>query len=238
MHLDLNQFRITEEELEQLITLDVSDYLAITAARVIFFKDFSSFISLLMTEILVTGLTVILLVPICLIAQRNISAIPITPAETLPLILVLSLLVLTVVFVWNIYFWKHAVHLKPMAQTISQVEKFNDVIDAIHLADQLALAQSTYPPENTFENRRELLKALKTIRSSLVQALKAMQCLKANQIQHQASIERRYEILVNLDHNLKTLMTLGNNPGLNDYSQLLNKALQIGISVHRELRNI
>lgn len=242
MNIELERLRITAAELEPLLDLDVSESLAITASRAVFFKHFPACISLLLTEVFIVGLTVIFLIPISLVAQKKFAVLPQTPTEAIPLILLLSFIVSLVMVVWNLYLWKLATRLKPLAQVLSEVEKFNEVLDAIRLTDRLGSVQSSHQLSDGKTavtgiipaHREELIKALTVIRSSLIHSLKAFQEFNRTQTQ----IERRYEILVNLDQNLTALMTFDPNSSLSDYSQLLNEALQIGLSVHRELRNL
>lgn len=51
-------------------------------------------------------------------------------------------------------------------------------------------------------------------------------------------LARRYDLIINIENNLMTLITLEVNNQANEYRQLLNEALQIGLIVHKEVQKI
>lgn len=83
-------------------------------------------------------------------------------------------------------------------------------------------------------NREEVLAALRLTRESLVCALITEKILR----KHQRFIARRQEMFLSIERNLTALQALQLNNTANEYGQLLNQALQIGASVHQEMRQL
>lgn len=55
---------------------------------------------------------------------------------------------------------------------------------------------------------------------------------------HQKFITRRQELFTNIETNLAILQTLQIDGQATEYGQLLNQALQIGLSVRREIEQL
>jgi hypothetical protein len=51
-------------------------------------------------------------------------------------------------------------------------------------------------------------------------------------------IDRRYELFANIESNLAALMALDVSDRASEYGRLLNEALEIGMSVHKEVRKL
>jgi hypothetical protein len=83
-------------------------------------------------------------------------------------------------------------------------------------------------------DREEVLRALTATRESLINALLTEKILR----KHQRLMTRRQELFTNIETNLATLQTLQVDSQANEYGQLLNEALQIGLSIRSELEQI
>ncbi len=81
-------------------------------------------------------------------------------------------------------------------------------------------------------NREKTLEALSIVRNSLICGLTTEKILR----EHKGFLSRRNELLANIEINLVTLQTLDLQNQANDYAKLLNQALEIGVSVHREVQ--
>lgn len=51
-------------------------------------------------------------------------------------------------------------------------------------------------------------------------------------------IARRYEVFAYLENNFTSLMALDSSNKAGEYGRLLNESLQIGMSVHKEVRKL
>ncbi|MBD0304078.1 MAG: hypothetical protein ICV85_18510 [Tolypothrix sp. T3-bin4] len=54
--------------------------------------------------------------------------------------------------------------------------------------------------------------------------------------ENQGLLARRYDLFTNIENNLASLKTLEVKERANEYTELLNEALQIGMSVHQEVQ--
>ena len=239
MQPDLEELRIKEQEIEELSGINLSDILMGNLYRFSVIRDGligkkrrdrQKLASLIVNEVLIFGLTLIISLPITLLTTKNTASAPDTQAffQFLQLTLVLSM-VLTIG--WNIYMWWKAKPLAALANLAEEVEKYNEVIKALDIIDKLTAVGNL--PINLI-NREEAIKALNVTRDSLICALKTERILRENQ----EFIGRHYELFVNIENNLSALMAFDINNQASEYGRLLNEALEIGMSVHKELRKL
>ncbi|MDF5732714.1 MAG: hypothetical protein PUP92_33175 [Rhizonema sp. PD38] len=111
---------------------------------------------------------------------------------------------------------------------LSDVERYNAVIKAIDINDQIEAAGN---PEVTVKQRQKVIEALKLTRSDLVRALKTERILREN----------KKFIISNTDlftNNLATLASMQVTEQATEHGQLLNEALQIALDVQLEMRRL
>ncbi|MDF0554244.1 hypothetical protein [Kamptonema sp. UHCC 0994] len=239
MQQDLEELRITEKELEELSSVTLSDVLMGNLYRTSVLRESligkkrrgrQQLASLIFNEVLIFGLTLIISVPITLLVTKNTASVPDTQAffQFLQLTLVLSIFLSCA---WNIYMWLKAKPLAALANLADEVEKYNEVIQAVDIIDKLTAVGNL--PVNLI-NRKDAVKALNVTRDSLICALRSERILRENQ----EFIGRRYELFVNIENNLTALMAFDVNNQASEYGRLLNEALEIGMSVHKEVRKL
>ena len=86
----------------------------------------------------------------------------------------------------------------------------------------------------------ELKTALNLTKNSLLKSIELETFLDHHQIKSNyasVSFKNRYQLLANLEHNLINL-SLPETDSHQEYQQLLNEAVNIGLSVHQEMRKI
>jgi NACalpha-BTF3-like transcription factor len=109
-----------------------------------------------------------------------------------------------------------------------EVERFNNLIKAIDVNDQLEEAGNKGMDLN---NRNKIIEALELARKDLVRALKTEKILRDNK-----------DIIINnpdlFANNLSNLQALQINDKATEYGQLLNQALQIAVEVQEEMRKL
>ncbi|CBN56092.1 MULTISPECIES: hypothetical protein [Kamptonema] len=239
MQPDLEELRITEKEVEELSGVTLSDVVMGNLYRTSVLRESligkkrrnrQQLASFIFNEVLIFGLTLIFSVPITLLIAKNTTSVPDTQAffQFLQLTLVLSILLSCG---WNIYMWLKAKPLAALANLADEVEKYNEVIKAVDIIDKLTAVGNL--PLNLI-NRDDAIKALNVTRDSLICALRTEKILRDNQ----EFIGRRYELFVNIENNLTALMAFDVNNQASEYGRLLNEALEIGMSVHKEVRKL
>jgi hypothetical protein len=83
-------------------------------------------------------------------------------------------------------------------------------------------------------NRQQAIEALTIARSSLVCGLMTEKILRQNR----SLLARRADLMNNIEANLASLRALEVNNQANEYVELLNEALKIGMSVQQEVQQL
>ncbi|MEP6516225.1 hypothetical protein [Microcoleus vaginatus] len=228
---DLEQLKIPEKELEDLSGIALSDGFAADFYRPAALRDGKKLFSLLVNELLIFCVTLVVSLPVALLANKhNVGSF--SDAEIFVRVLQLTLgLSLAITVAWNISKWVKAKPLATLAGLLDEVEKYHEVIQALDIIDRLTDAGNL---QAHLINRGEAIEALKITRESLVCALKTERILRENQ----QFIGRRYELFANIESNLAALMAVDVSDRATEYGRLLNEALEIGMSVHKEVRKL
>ena len=226
----LDELIIPEKELEDLSGIALSDGFAADFYRPAALRDTKKLFSLLLNELLIFCVTLVVSLPVALLANQH--QVGFSDAEIFVRVLQITLgLSLAITFAWNVYKWVKAKPLQTLAGLLDEVEKYHEVIKALDIIDRLTAAGNL---QANLINRGDAIEALKITRESLVCALKTERILRENQ----KFIGRRYELFANIENNLAALMALDVSDRATEYGQLLNEALEIGMSVHKEVRKL
>ncbi|MEG4585737.1 hypothetical protein QUA54_11050 [Microcoleus sp. MOSTC5] len=228
---DLDELTIPERELEDLSGIALSDGFAADFYRSAALLNGKKLFSLLLNELLIFCVTLVVSLPVALLAnQHNVGSF--SDAEIFVRVLQITLgLSLAITVAWNIYKWIKAKPLATLAGLLDEVEKYHEVIQALDIIDRLTAAGNL---QANLINRGDAIQALKITRESLVCALKTERILRENQ----QFIGRRYELFANIESNLAALMAVDVSDRATEYGRLLNEALEIGMSVHKEVRKL
>ena len=227
---DLDELIIPEKELEDLSGIALSDGFAADFYRPAALRDTKKLFSLLLNELLIFCVTLVVSLPVALLANQH--QVGFSDAEIFVRVLQITLgLSLAITFAWNVYKWVKAKPLQTLAGLLDEVEKYHEVIKALDIIDRLTAAGNL---QANLINRGDAIEALKITRESLVCALKTERILRENH----KFIGRRYELFANIESNLAALMALDVSDRATEYGQLLNEALEIGMSVHKEVRKL
>lgn len=231
MRTDLTNLTITADEIEALAGLDYSDSLAIATYQALAFRHPKQVASLIVTELFILIFALIFMLSSSLIVLRHSNSfVEDSPVVTQSLIGIVVLAIIAV-FIWNIYLYRQAQQMRSLAYLMREIERFNDVIHTIDWIDQLE-NHSTRQLQAGGE-REEAIAALHLTRDSLVSSLQAEKLirLKRGRVSY-------HDILTNLETNLTALMAFGTNSQTSEYGRLLNQALHISMSVHREISKL
>lgn len=232
MTSNLKELKITERDLEKLTGFDINDVFIGSvfggALRPSVFQEPKRLASFCLTEIFIFGLAFIFSIPIGLLTIRD-SASAIDSYPVILRFLQLTIVVTIVVFIsWNVYILFRIKSVKVLTHLLDEVDKYNEVIQAIALLDKL---ESVGNSQANLINRSEVIEALSVTRDTLVCGLMTEKILRENR----GLLARRYDLFANIENNLITLRTLEVKNQANDYGQILNNALQIGMSVRQEM---
>jgi hypothetical protein len=102
-------------------------------------------------------------------------------------------------------------------------------VQAVSIVDHLE-AIGTAQTYST--NRQQVIEALTIARNSLVCGLMTEKILRKNR----SLLARRTDLFASIEANLTTLRTLEVTNQASKYVELLNEALQIGMSIHQQVQ--
>ncbi|MEG4144861.1 hypothetical protein [Microcoleus sp. Pol12B5] len=228
---DLEQLKISEKELEDLSGIALSDGFAADFYRPAALRDGKKLFSILVNELLIFCVTLVVSLPVALLANKHNVGL-FSDSDIFVRVLQLTLgWSLAITVAWNVYKWVKAKPLATLAGLLDEVEKYHEVIQALDIIDRLTDAGNL---QANLINRGDAIEALKITRESLVCALKTEKILRENQ----QFIGRRYELFANIESNLAALMAVEVSDRATEYGRLLNEALEIGMSVHKEVRKL
>jgi hypothetical protein len=228
---DLDELRIPEKELEDLSGIALSDGFSGNFYRPDTLRSGKKLFALLLHELLIFCVTLVVSLPVALVANKH-EVSSASDAEIFVRVLQITLgLSLAITVAWNVYQWLKAKPLATLAGLLDEVEKYHEVIQALDIIDRLTAAGNL---QANLINRQDAIEALKITRESLVCALKTEKILRENH----KFIGRRYELFANIESNLAALMALDVSDRASEYGRLLNEALEIGMSVHKEVRKL
>ncbi len=232
---NLDNLRITDRELDTLTGLDISDVTmgwgyrqtALSAAHRL------SFIGELLLSL---GVAMIFCLPIALLLARAASGDDVAVVWRLLPLGVIS--AIGIAIAWFFYRWREGKRLITLSHLLDEIDHFNEMVAAVEILEELNAAKnsaakngrSSLSPSN-LENREEVIEVLHLTRESLICGLMTESIMR----KHQQLIARQQEMFSNIERNLATLQQLQVGDEANEYSRLLNEAIQIGTSVQKEL---
>ena len=129
---------------------------------------------------------------------------------------------------WSSYRWQAGRRLLTLSHLLDEIDRFNEMVAAVEILEELGAAKTS---RLNLENQQEVIEALHLTRESLVCGLMTERIMR----KHQRFMSQRAEMFSSIERNLATLQRLQVSDDASEYSRLLNEAIQIGTSVHREL---
>ena len=228
MQPDLESLKIMPSELEHLTGLEVSETFMGRVYRPSLFRQRRRLAAFLFTELLALGLSLIFCLPIGVVLARGFGLINGEASSAIPFLGVTLSAAIALFALWNVWMWQQGKRLKTLAHLLDEADQYNEIIQAVHILDELSAVQVSAV---ALLDRQEVCKALHLTRASLISALTTEKILR----KHRNFVARRHEMFTNIENNLAVLQTLQVNNQADEYGQLLNAALQIGISVQQEL---
>ncbi len=222
---NLDNLRISQRELDKLTDLDISDVTMGWAYRQTAFHP-QRRLAWLGEQLLTLGVTLVFCVPVTLMLTRAISGDDTQAVlRWLPLG---GIMAIAIAIAWGIYRWQEGKRLITLSHLLDEIDRFNEMVSAVEILEELGASQNS---RLNLENRQEVLEALHLTRESLVCGLMTERVMR----KHQRFMARRAEMFSSIERNLATLQLLQVSDEASDYGRLLNEAIQIGTSVHREL---
>jgi hypothetical protein len=226
--LNLDNLRISSQELDQLTGLDISPFSMGWAYRLGTLNQPQQFLAWLVNQLLTFGVALIFCVPITLLLGRWLLGIEQT-ANALKLLPLGIAIALALTLLWVSILLYRGKRLKTLGHLLDEIDHYNEMLAAIEILEEL---KTTNPQFLALESNAGVLEALHLTRESLICGLMSERILR----KHERFIARRYDLFASIERNLTSLQALQVATQANEYGQLLQEALQVGSRVHEELR--
>ncbi|PZO58002.1 MAG: hypothetical protein DCF15_06140 [Phormidesmis priestleyi] len=223
--VNLDNLRVSQQELDQLTDLDISEVTMGWAYRQTAFQPqrrLAWFSDLLLT----IGVALVFCVPVTVLLARAISGDDTQVIWRWLPVGGVSAVALTMA--WTTYRWQEGRRLITLSHLLDEIDRFNEMVAAVEILEELGSAKNS---SLNLENRQEVMEALHLTRESLICGLMTERIMR----KHQRFMARRQEMFSSIERNLATLQLLQVTDEASDYGRLLNEAIQIGTSVHQEL---
>lgn len=239
MNSEQENTQISDSEIEETVNLNLLDSLAVNLYRALANRRFQQLLSVLLTEIFVFVLVLIFILPIVLITMRNFDYLPENSTEIGFLLVKLIGIILLVIALGNLFIWQRAKKLKSLLKLLTEVDKYNQIVTTVavitHIESLHNMSQESADREK-YQNadKHYAITALQIARTNLVNALRVEAICR----KHKDFLDRRYELLIDIENNFASLMAFEINNQTSEYGRLLNDALKIGMSVHKEVSKL
>ncbi len=263
MSLDWDKLKISQAELDKIVELNIISTWAMVLSRVFLLRQGEYRQSLIFTESSFLFIGLLFFFPINLITFRKLGLLNNNSSGFI--LVIVSTFILSSFFltIFNYYLWQKAKKIKTLAKLVAKVDKYNDLISNFQILANLNLItndNSRFNSQTLTEKSKseitpsllqdgviseswsisELKTALNLTKNSLLKSIELETFLDHHQIKSNyasVSFKNRYQLLANLEHNLINL-SLPETDSHQEYQQLLNEAVNIGLSVHQEMRKI
>jgi len=245
MKLELADLKISEQEIERLSGCDVGSIFIGGVFggvyRTSVFRDPQRLAGFCLTQVVVFLLSCVFMLPLGLVTIRNSASNMNQIGSMLPFLGVIVGSALIVMVIWNGYMAIRRNRFHQLMHLLDGIDRYHDVIKAIAILDQLdsvhnvtSDTQVSFDQTSTLHNRVEVLEALRLTRDSLIASLMTERILRESR----GLLARRQELLITIETNLTTVRALEVKHHASEYGQFLNDALQIGMSVQREMQKM
>jgi hypothetical protein len=236
MRTELDGLRIRDRDLEQLTGCDIGS-LFIGGVfggtyRVSALQNPQNRLLFYLTEAVVFLLIVVLTLPLSLFLAGGTAGIS-TFASTTRFLSVAVGLAIALFLAWNGSMRWRGKQLRSLMRLLDEVDRFEEILQAIDVFDQLETAKREEAAP-ALQNWAEILEALHLTRKSLIAGLTTEKILRENR----GLLSRRQELLTHIETNLAVVRSLEVKHQADEYGVVLSEALQIGLSVQREVQRL
>lgn len=214
---DIKALEITQGELRHFIGIDPSEI-----ARPLELKNPQDVLNFLIQEILIA----VALMPIVVGVIYTFIILPLI-GPSVP-VAIAAICVTLVMIITGRWLWQKRTTLTALVSLLQDVERYNSVIKAIQISDQIEAAGNR---DATISDRQTVIDALHLTREDLLRALRTERILRENQ----EFIGTNPELFAN---NLTAIQALQVSDRASAYGQFLDRALQIGVSIQTEMRKL
>ncbi len=215
--MNLEDLLITESEIERVIQIGILRKIALDFYCFWFKRQKQLFFSILLTEVFLVILVLVFVLPINILLLRNISS----DFYILQVTLGVTCIIVSIV---NIYFYFLGKKNETLGNLINKIESYNHIVKTMMIGQKIAIMQKG----NTGINQ-EILAIMRNIKENLINALQITQIVQPYQ---------NIQLFMQLENNLTNLISFETNKQEGEYQELLQDAVDIALSLHKEIRTM
>ena len=233
MRSDWDELKISEVELEQVLDTGIVFGWAIAFARVLILRQSQYWQSFLLTQSTFLFLNLLFFFPINLIVCRNIGLLDNNATGLVTVSIATLILSFISMIVCNYYLWQKAKKLKLLSKLLTKVERYNRLINNFGFIANVSLLSNT---NNDSLSVTEFKNALNLTKSSLLKSIELESFIyrhRRNTVGDRLSTYSNERLLADLEDDLANWSTLED---CTQHRDLLDEAIDLGLSVHREIR--
>lgn len=244
MALDWQELKISQAKLDDVFEVNLVDSWAIVLSKVLLIGKKQELKRLLSIEASLLFVSLLVSFPIALIVFRKLELIA-NNSNGMSVVLVATLLVSTIFLsLFNYFLWQKAKQLKLLSKLLDKVATYNSLIEHFQWLENINRIsvenQSTIKSISSTQSFKEFKGTLELIRNSLLDSIKLESSIYQNRQLRQnfsySSLDRD-RLLSSLEDNLIALSL----PEVNsdrEYRELIEEAVELGLSLHREIRKM
>jgi len=232
MQADIKNLQITERDLERLTGKEISPlFMGGITYRISILKNPKYLAPILLSEAITLFLISIFSLPISILLFQSFGKSIDNRQSQIEFAIFVFSLDLILFLSWNFFAWIRAKKMICLSHLLDEVDKYNQVIEAVDICDRL---KSVGNQSANLNHRDDILQALELTRDSLICGLTTEKILR----DHRRFLSSHRELFANIEQNLIALQSLDVQHQADQYSDLLNDALVIGINVQQEMLNL
>jgi hypothetical protein len=239
MPLNWEELKISQAELDNIFDPDIMTIWAISVSRVFLLRQRKYRQSLLLAQSSLLFISILFGFPISLMIFRKLEFIVNNSSGLIIVLLSTISLSLILLIIFNYFLWLKAKRLKLISKLLEKTTNYNNLLKSFQLLvniNQLNNKNSKLEPDS--ESNRLNLDKLKTIlkltKNTLLNSIELEGLIYKHQQNNQLN---HHQLLATLEHNLIDLSLPETNSD-REYQELLNEAVDLGLSVHQEIRKI
>ena len=235
MFLDWDKLKINQAELDLIFEPNIISSWAIALGRIFILRRTRYWKTFLLTESSLLFLSLLFFFPVNLIFFRKLGWLDNNTNSFIIVFTVTVSLSLLTLIILNYYLEQKAKRLKLLIQLLEKVDGYNQLINNFKLLSKIESINNTNNDRNS-RSITELKAVLSLTKSSLLKSIEVESFIYHRSRDRQLVYYDRARLLADLENDLANLFIPEINSGL-EY-QLLNEAVNLGLSIHQEIRKI
>lgn len=222
---DFAQLKISVAQVRELLAIDAIAPLVLDGVKCLVLRQPQALMSFVLTEVFLLFGVLVIVLPLVLVVANNQLNLDGTTASGALLELTLGI-GLGVWALVNLALGWRGWRLRSLVLLHHRIEQYNQLVSALELAAAFSNTNQT-PTEDVIET-------LTTLRESLLSRIHLERLNRS----HRNLLGQHQTIIAQLDQQLDALLHVETEDPNTQTAQLLQEAVELGVAVHREVRQL